>query len=211
MEFDCDWKSIVNIDSEGYHVPMGHKDLHDLVGRSYCDQVLNNQVSRSCGNIDAGRHKSQLNQDYANTLPQESYLPTSHQREWIYWSTFPGFVITLFPNQIEIYHFYPISFQKCAMAGRSYALVDDRPEMKSAREYNRKINISVGQEDVQLVKWSAEGMRSSAFNGAIMSDLEVGTAAFHNQLRKSIPVTSLALPPSMGTLTQTNQQMVEAG
>jgi phenylpropionate dioxygenase-like ring-hydroxylating dioxygenase large terminal subunit len=210
MDFNCDWKSIVDIDSEGYHVPMGHRDLYDLLGRSYRDQVLNEQVSRSYGNIDAGKHKSQLNQDYVNTLPQESYLPTTHQRQWIYWSTFPGFVITLFPDQIEIYHSYPIGFQKSAMAGRSYALVDDRPEMKSAREYNRQINLTVGQEDVQLIKWSAEGMRSSAFNGAIMSDLEVGTGAFHNQLRRSVPVTSLDVPPAIGTLAQTNQQMVEA-
>jgi hypothetical protein len=63
---------------------------------------------------------------------------------------------------------------------------------------------------MQLVKWSAEGMRSSAFNGAIMSDLEMGTCAFHNQLRRSIPVTSLDVAPSIGTLAQTNQQMVEA-
>lgn len=81
------------------------------------------------------------------------------------------------------------------MAGRSYALTDDRPEMKSAREYNRQINIIVGQEDVQLLKWSAEGMRSSAYNGAIMSDLEVGTAAFHNQLRSTVPVALLDSPP----------------
>ena len=210
MKFNCDWKSIVDIDSEGYHVPMGHKDYYDLVGRSYKDQVLNDQVSRSYGDIDAGKHKSQLNQDYVNTLPKESYLPPSHQRQWIYWSTFPGFVITLFPDQIEIYHSYPIGFQKSAMAGRSYALADERPKMKSAREFNRQINIMVGEEDMQLVKWSAEGMRSSAFNGAIMSDLEMGTCAFHNQLRRSIPVTSLDVPPSAGTLTQTNQQMVEA-
>jgi len=63
------------------------------------------------------------------------------------------------------------------MSGRSYTLVDERAEMKSAREYNRQINLTVGQEDVQLIKWSAEGMRSSAFNSAIMSDLEVGTGA----------------------------------
>jgi hypothetical protein len=119
-------------------------------------------------------------------------------------------VITLFPDQIEIYHSYPIGFQKSAMAGRSYALADERPKMKSAREFNRQINIMVGEEDMQLVKWSAEGMRSSAFNGAIMSDLEMGTCAFHNQLRRTLPVTSLDVPPSAGTLTQTNQQMVEA-
>jgi phenylpropionate dioxygenase-like ring-hydroxylating dioxygenase large terminal subunit len=44
MKFNCDWKSIVDIDSEGYHVPMGHKDYYDLVGRSYEDQVLNDQT-----------------------------------------------------------------------------------------------------------------------------------------------------------------------
>jgi hypothetical protein len=42
-----------------------------------------------------------------------------------------------------------------------------------------------------------------------MSDLEVGTGAFHNQLRSTVPVTSLDVPPPIGTLAQVNQKILE--
>jgi len=39
-KFDLDWKAVLDIDNEGYHVPIGHPELFDLVGASYTDQPL---------------------------------------------------------------------------------------------------------------------------------------------------------------------------
>jgi len=206
--FDLDWKAVLDIDNEGYHVPIGHPELFDLVGATYTDQTLQGGLSRAHGVFNQRKHRLERNRDYVSTLPEESYLPETHQHVWIYWGLFPGFVLTLFPDQIEIYQIYPTGNQKSVMAGVTYALPDDRTEMQKARELNRDINMDVGDEDIQLIEWAAAGMRSSAFEGSLLSDLELGVASFQNQLREILPVVSLAEPPVEGSLKQINESML---
>jgi phenylpropionate dioxygenase-like ring-hydroxylating dioxygenase large terminal subunit len=210
-QFDLDWKAVLDIDNEGYHVPIGHPELFDLVGASYTDQPLEGGLNRSVGVINERKHRLQRNRDYVAALPQESYLPDSHKNLWIYWGLFPGFVLTLFPDQIEIYQIYPTGNQQSVMAGVTYALPDDRPEMRTARELNRDINMDVGDEDIRLIEWAAEGMRSKAFDGLVLSDLELGVASFQNRLRELLPVVTLAQEPASGSLSEVNTRMQKQG
>lgn len=208
-DFELDWKAVLDIDNEGYHVPIGHPELFDLVGASYTDQRLESGLSRAFGSFKDRKPKTETVRKYVETLPESTYLPESHQHQWIYWGVFPGIVITLFPDQVEVYQIYPTGHQKSVMAGVAYALPDSRPEMQAARQLNRDINMFVGDEDVRLVKWAAAGMRSKAFKEVILSDLELGVAAFQNQLRDTIPVTSLPEEPEAGSLRQVNKTMQE--
>lgn len=210
-KFDLDWKAVLDIDNEGYHVPIGHPELFDLVGATYTDQILEGGLSRAYGVINQRKHRLERNRDYVAALPEENYLPESHQQLWIYWGLFPGFVLTLFPDQIEIYQIYPVGNQKSVMAGVTYALPDERPQMQKARELNRDINMDVGDEDIQLIEWAAAGMRSSAFDGAMLSDLELGVGSFQNQLRELLPVVSLDEEPAEGSLPQVNESMRAQG
>jgi phenylpropionate dioxygenase-like ring-hydroxylating dioxygenase large terminal subunit len=73
--FDLDWKAVLDIDNEGYHLPTGHPELFDLVGSSYTDQPLAGVLSRACGSFKDRKHRLQRNRDYVATLPAESYLP----------------------------------------------------------------------------------------------------------------------------------------
>ncbi|MDH5354645.1 MAG: aromatic ring-hydroxylating dioxygenase subunit alpha [Gammaproteobacteria bacterium] len=206
-DFDLDWKAVLDIDNEGYHVPIGHPGLFDLFGSSYQDQVLESGIKRSHGYLKDYPCKTPLVQNYIDTLPAQSYLPESHQRIWIYWSAFPGFVITLMPDMIEVYQTYSLGYQKSIMAGACYALADDRVAMQKTREFNREINQVVGDEDIKLVKWSDQGMRSSVYESALLSDLELGIAAFQNQLRRVLPVVTLAQPPEAGKLASKNTEL----
>ena len=206
-KFNLDWKAVLDIDNEGYHVPIGHPELFDLVGATYTDQPLEGGLSRSFGAINQRKHRLERNRDYVAALPSESYLPESHQQLWIYWGLFPGFVLTLFPDQIEIYQIYPTGNQQSVMAGVTYALADDRAEMQQARELNRDINMDVGDEDIQLIEWAAAGMRSSAFDGVMLSDLELGVGSFQNQLREILPVVTLDQAPAAGSLKEVNEQL----
>ncbi len=72
---------------------------------------------------------------------------------------------------------------------------------------NRRINAATGEEDIQLIKWSWEGMRSSAFDDFIFSDLESGVRAYHDRLRAALPVLNLREPPPGGTIGQLNQEL----
>jgi phenylpropionate dioxygenase-like ring-hydroxylating dioxygenase large terminal subunit len=208
-DFDLDWKSIVDIDNEGYHVPIGHPELFDLCGSTYKDEILESGLARAYGSFKDRQAKTPLVQKYIESLPESNHLPEPHQHQWIYWGQFPGFVITLFPDMIEVYQVYPTGYLKSVMAGACYALSDARPEMEAARHYNREINMGVGEEDVQLVKWAAEGQRSSAFEEVLLSDLELGVGAFQNRLRDALPVVSLEQAPETGSLKATNQEMIK--
>ncbi len=205
--FDLDWKAVLDIDNEGYHVPIGHPELFDLVGSSYTDQQLECGLNRAFGCFKGRKHRLQRNRDYVAALPEESYLPESHRHLWIYWGMFPGFVLTLFPDQIEIYQIYATGNKKSVMAGVTYALPDARESMRKARELNRDINMAVGDEDIRLIEWAAEGMRSSAFEGLLLSDLELGVASFQNYMRDILPVVSLQQEPEAGTLRQLNERL----
>jgi phenylpropionate dioxygenase-like ring-hydroxylating dioxygenase large terminal subunit len=209
--FELDWKAVLDIDNEGYHVPVGHPELFDLVGATYTDQRTEGGLSRSFGVINQRKHRLQRNRDYVEALPAESYLPESHQQHWIYWGLFPGFVLTLFPDQIEIYQIYPTGNQKSVMAGVTYALPDERASMQKARELNRDINMDVGYEDIQLIEWAAAGMRSRNFDGVVLSDLEIGVASFQNQLREVLPVVRLDQQPAAGRLSQVNEDLRSQG
>ena len=50
-------------------------------------------------------------------------------------------------------------------------------------------------------------MRSSAFDGALLSDLELGVASFQNQLREVLPVVTLAQEPEACSLQQVNERL----
>ncbi len=93
------------------------------------------------------------------------------------------------------------------MAGVTYALPDNRADMLKARELNRDINMDVGSEDIQLIRWAAEGMRSSAFDGVMLSDLELVVGSFQNQLREVLPVVKLDQEPATGSMQQVNENM----
>jgi phenylpropionate dioxygenase-like ring-hydroxylating dioxygenase large terminal subunit len=209
--FDLDWKAVLDIDNEGYHVPVGHPELFDLVGATYVDQPLAGGLNRSSGSFKDRKHKLERNRDYVAALPDDSYLPESHRHLWIYWGMFPGFVLTLFPDQIEIYQIYPTGNQQSVMAGVTYALPDERPEMQRARELNRDINMDVGDEDIRLIEWAAAGMRSRAFDGVILSDLELGVGAFQNRLRQVLPVVNLDEAPAAGSLAALNDSLLAQG
>jgi len=83
--------------------------------------------------------------------------------------------------------------------------------MQKARELNRDINMDVGDEDIRLIRWAAEGMRSSAFDAVLLSDLELGLASFQNQLRELLPVVKQPQAPEKGSLKAVNDRLRAKG
>jgi phenylpropionate dioxygenase-like ring-hydroxylating dioxygenase large terminal subunit len=207
MEFEANWKTTVDVDNEGYHVPIAHPGLDDLYGHSYFDEMLENRVSKAMGTFGDRRHKLWSVRHYAKLLPEATHLPESHRKAWIYYGVFPGAVLTFYPDSCGFYQFLPLGTRRSAMQGCGFGLPDERREMRAARYLNRRINSTTGEEDVQLIKWSWEGMRSSAFDDFVLSDLESGVRAYHDRLREVLPVLNLTEAPPEGTLAQRNQEL----
>jgi phenylpropionate dioxygenase-like ring-hydroxylating dioxygenase large terminal subunit len=208
FEMDVNWKAQVDVDSEGYHVPIAHPSLEDLFGPTYVDEVFDGDLARSFGTFDDDRNRRLWSvRHYVNLLPEVTHLPESHRRAWIYQALFPTTVIDLTPDTVSFYQFLPIATRRSAMRGGNFIHPDNSREMRAARYLNRRIGRTTGDEDVRLIKWSWEGMRSSAFEDFILSDLENGVRAYHDRLREVMPVFNLNEAPPAGTIAERNFEL----
>jgi phenylpropionate dioxygenase-like ring-hydroxylating dioxygenase large terminal subunit len=82
----------------------------------------------------------------------------------------------------------------------SYALPDDRREMKAARFLNWRINRRVNEEDTVLITRVQQGMQSPSYAGGPLGTSEVCLRSFARKLRTMIPEARLPAPPPPGWL-----------
>jgi hypothetical protein len=71
-----------------------------------------------------------------------------------------------------------------------------------------RIDRDTSAEDQQLSIWSNESMKSSAFEGFHLSDLEWGLRRHHDGLRRLLPVMTLETPPNEARMTERNAEML---
>ncbi len=207
-ELDFNWKVFMDIDAEGYHVPVAHPALQQLYGPTYYDEVSANDVSRSFGTFrEADDAKLWSMRHYLKFLPEATHLPESHRRAFLYYGVFPSTSLELTPDSFSFYQALPLTSGRCRMRGRSYALPDDGREMRAARYLHERINEQTGREDLHLMALFSEGMRSSAFDGPLLSDLEYGVRAYHDRLRRLMPVLNLETAPPHGQLAECNRDL----
>ena len=208
QEAAFNWKVAMDIDNEGYHVPNGHPMLMQLYGPSYYDDFSEPGPGRSFGEFRAADARQLWSvRHYLKLLPEADHLPESHRRAWLYYGVFPSCSLGLYPDSVEFYQVLPIDAGRSLMRGRRYALPDGRRETRAARYLNGRINWKTAEEDYALMALFAEGLRSPAFDGLILSDLEYGVRAFHDQLRALLPVLTLPAPPPAGRLAEVNAEL----
>ena len=92
------WKSVRDVDNEGYHVAMAHPALQDLYGSTYFDEPFVDGLSRSFAtyNPHAGRRWSVKN--YVRIAPEAVHLPEELRKAWVYYGMFPNTVIAATPE-----------------------------------------------------------------------------------------------------------------
>ena len=98
-------------------------------------------------------------------------------------------------------------FDSSGIVNTSYALPDERREMKLARYLALRIERETTREDHQLIVWSSEAMKSSAFPGIILSDYEAGVRSYHDHLRRVLPVYAQQREPAAGTIAKLNEEL----
>jgi len=205
-DFDLNWKSVMDVDNEGYHVPVAHPSLHALF-KEYADADLGDGISRSHGYLNESADGPWSVRNYLKVLPSVTvpHLPESHQNIWIYFGLFPNLVITVYPGGIaDVYQTFPGNGTTCTMRGAGFRLANDSRESRVARYLKDRIDRATVEEDIQLIKWSGEGMRSSAYDGIVLSETESGVQAYHDSLREVLPVLTLSNPPTPGTVAERN-------
>ncbi len=202
------WKSVRDVDNEGYHVAMAHPALQDLYGSTYFDEPFVNGVSRSFAtyNPHAGRRWSVRN--YLKVAPQPERLPEHLRRAWVYYGLFPNTVIALTPETTQFYQEFPLSTGETLLRGAIYRYRDETREEAAARYLAFRIDRDTMAEDVQLSVWSNESMLSDAFQGFYLSDLEFGVRTHHDHLREAVPVLELETAPDEKDMANLNEALL---
>lgn len=188
------WKTIADNYSDGLHIPVGHPGLTRLFGRGYRIEA-NEHVDRMEGDLVEQPSSNPSERLYQHHLPEAEHLPQSHRRKWLYYKLFPNVAFDIYPDQVDFMQFLPVSAEETVIREISYALPDERREMKAVRYLNWRINRRVNAEDTELITRVQEGMRSPSYEPGPLGTSEVCLRAFAQKLRRLVPEARLAAPP----------------
>ena len=202
------WKSVRDVDNEGYHVRQAHPGLHQLYGNGYFDEPYANGTSRSVGTFNEAYGHRWSVRKYREILPEADNLPREQQRQWIYFGMFPNFVLGLYPDSVIYYQEVPQSAEQTVQRGMCYRRSNESREMKAARYLSGRIDRDTADEDQMLMVWSCEATKSSAYDGVIFSDLEYGVKTYHDHLRQLLPVMEQPVPPETGQMALLNDALL---
>ena len=205
------WKSVRDVDNEGYHVRQAHPGLHQLYGDGYFDEPYANGTSRSVGTFNEAYGHRWSVRKYREILPEAENLPLHQRRQWIYFGMFPNFVLGLYPDSVIYYQEVPQSAKQTVQRGMCYRRREESREMKAARYLSGRIDRDTAEEDQMLMVWSCEATKSSAYDGVIFSDLEYGVKTYHDHLRRLLPVMGQPAPPEPGQMAQVNDALLGKG
>ncbi len=205
---EVNWKSVRDIDNEGYHVAQAHPGLHDLYGHGYFDEPYIDGVARSVAPFNDGPGRRWSVRHYKRILPEPRRLPESHRRLWLYVGMFPNFVFGFYPDSVIFYQEIPVSPTRTLQRSAIYRRPGESRALRLARYLSGRIDRDASEEDRLLTVWSCEAALSSAYDGIVLSDLEFGLKTFHDHLRILIPALRLDHPPETGTLADVNTSLL---
>ena len=201
------WKSVCDVDNEGYHVALAHPSLQELYGRTYTDIFHENGLFQS--NASYGDRTGRLwsVRNYVKMSPLQDWLPQPLQRAWNYYGMFPNTVFIFTPEAVQFYAEIPISVNETWMSFNGYRQPDETRQTRAARYLASRIDRHTSAEDQQLTIWSNESMKSTAFDGFHLSDLEYGVRRHHDNLRRLLPVMTLATAPPEDQIAALNEEL----
>ncbi|MDZ7908525.1 MAG: RHO alpha subunit C-terminal catalytic domain-containing protein [Gemmobacter sp.] len=112
------------------------------------------------------------------------------------------------PEGVQFYHDIPISPGLTRLTGRTYRQPDESRQQRAARYLALRIDRDTSAEDQQLSIWSNESMKSSAFDGFHLSDLEWGLRRHHDGLRALMPVMMRPDAPAEQEIRALNDKLI---
>ena len=191
------WKTIADNYSDHLHIPVGHPGLTRLFGRNYRIEARE-WVDRMEGDLADKESPNPSERAYQRLLPRVDHLPESHQRKWLYYKLFPNVAFDIYPDQVDFMQFLPVSATETVIREISYAVPDERREMRAARHLNWRINRRVNAEDTELITRVQLGMQSASYRAGPLGTSEVCLRSFARKLRTLIPEARLQQAPPGG-------------
>ncbi len=207
-ELPVNWKSVRDVDNEGYHVPLAHPSLQELYGRDYRDIYLDRGLHVSVGIFGDRPGRRWSVRQYVQHAPDRADLPPHLRRAWTYYGLWPNTVFAFTPEGAQFYHDLPRGPGRTLLTGRSYRHPNESRAQRLARYLAMRIDRDTSAEDQQLTIWSNESMKSQAFDGFHLSDHEWGLRRHHDLLRARLPVMRMAEAPAEAEMAAQNAEML---
>ena len=202
------WKSVRDVDNEGYHVALAHPALQELYGPTYTDIFHDNGLMQSNATYGDRPGRSWSVRNYVALSPRLDWLPPSLQRAWNYYGMFPNTVFIFTPESVQYYAENPVSVGLTQLSAGVYRQPNENRQSRIARYLGARIDRETSAEDRQLTIWSNDAMKSRAFEGFHLSDLEYGLRQHHDKLRHFLPVATLDHAPPDSEIAARNQEML---
>lgn len=191
------WKNIADNYSDGLHIRVAHPGLTRLLGASYGVEA-SEWCDKMWGDLGVRASDNPSERLYQHFLPRVDHLPEAAQRRWLYFKLWPSVAFDIYPDQIDFMQFLPVSPTETLIREISYAIPDDRREMKVARYLNWRVNRQVNLEDTALIQRVQDGMASPSFTVGPLSEQEVCLRHFAGKVRDLIPEARLHHQPAPG-------------
>ena len=146
---EVNWKSVRDVDNEGYHVPMAHPSLQDLYGKDYYDEPFVNGTSKTHASFSGQNGRNWSVRNYKKFTSPAAHIPKNLHKSWNYYGIFPNCVIAVTPEIVQFYQEFPISTHKTLLRGGIYRHKIESREQRVARYLGNRIDNHAIDEDVQ--------------------------------------------------------------
>src|SRR5687768_9827894 len=191
------WKNVGDNYSDALHIPVAHPGLTRLFGATY--RVESREwIDRMSGDITDKPSRNWAERAYQKYLPDAPNLAADKRRSWVYFKLWPNFAFDVYPDQVDIMQWIPISPTQTLIREIGYARPDERREMRVARYCNWRINRQVNAEDTVLIQRVQDGMASGSYRIGPLAAGEVALRRFGSRMRSLIPRCAAASPPAAG-------------
>jgi phenylpropionate dioxygenase-like ring-hydroxylating dioxygenase large terminal subunit len=191
------WKNVGDNYSDALHIPIAHPGLTRLFGASY--RVESHEwVDRMVGDLSDKPSRNWAERAYQKYLPDSPNLDAGKRRSWVYFRLWPNFAFDIYPDQVDIMQWIPVSPTQTLIREIGYARPDSRREMRAARYLNWRINRQVNEEDRVLIGRVQSGMASGSYQVGPLAQGEVALRSFCRRMRVLIPECNDAAPPAAG-------------
>jgi phenylpropionate dioxygenase-like ring-hydroxylating dioxygenase large terminal subunit len=191
------WKNVGDNYSDALHIPVAHPGLTRLFGASY--RVESKEwVDRMSGELSDKPSRNWVERAYQHFLPAAPNLPADKRRSWVYFKMWPNFAFDVYPDQVDIMQWLPVSPTTCLIREIGYAKPGATREMRAARYLNWRINRQVNAEDTVLIQRVQDGMASGSYRAGPLAQGEVALRRFGKRLRTLIPECRADRAPAAG-------------
>jgi phenylpropionate dioxygenase-like ring-hydroxylating dioxygenase large terminal subunit len=150
------------------------------------------------GDVSSKPSRNWAERAYQKFLPDAPNLAADRRRSWVYFKLWPNFAFDVYPDQVDIMQWIPISPTQTLIREIGYARPDERREMRVARYCNWRINRQVNAEDTVLIQRVQDGMASGSYKSGPLAAGEVALRRFGARMRSLIPRCGDATPPASG-------------